>query len=265
MATPEHCVHAFEALAANLERRQPLELVDIQKSWKPYLQSLDSSKPAKPLPAMQRLTSTTSGASSSASSASTASLSADTPATSIPDEDDDDAAVALTESPLFVTWNVVGRDGHRSLRGCIGTFEDQELEDGISSYALTSALHDTRFSPVRAAELPELEVSVTLLTDFEDCADADDWTLGVHGLRISFVYHGRRHGATYLPDVATEQGWSKEETLVSLMRKAGWMGRKDRWREVELDCVRYQGKKESLEFGEYKRWRTWVDESGWAS
>ena len=178
--------------------------------------------------------------------------------TSLADDD-----VTITESPLFVTWNVVGHDGHRSLRGCIGTFEDQELEDGIASYALTSALHDSRFSPVRLAELPSLEVSVTLLTDFEDCDDADDWTLGVHGLRISFVYHGRRHGATYLPDVATEQGWTKEETLVSLMRKAGWMGRRDRWREVEVDCVRYQGKKESLEFAEYKRWRTWVDETGW--
>ncbi|KAL2107651.1 hypothetical protein VUR80DRAFT_4960 [Thermomyces stellatus] len=266
MATPEHCILAFEALAAHLERREPMELADIQKSWKAYLQSLDASatdtsKPAKPLPALQRLTSTSGASSSSSSSASTLSLSNSTPATSVTSLADDD--VSITECPLFVTWNVIGRDGHRSLRGCIGTFEDQELEEGIASYALTSALHDSRFSPVRLSELPSLEVSVTLLTDFEDCDDTEDWTLGVHGLRISFVYHGRRHGATYLPDVATEQGWTKEETLVSLMRKAGWMGRRDRWREVEVDCVRYQGKKESLEYAEYKRWRTWVDETGW--
>lgn len=39
--------------------------------------------------------------------------------------------------PLFVTWKTVSR-GHKSLRGCIGTFEAQDLEVGLKSYALTS-------------------------------------------------------------------------------------------------------------------------------
>jgi AMME syndrome candidate gene 1 protein len=42
------------------------------------------------------------------------------------------------ESPLFVTWNTVSSRGHKTLRGCIGTFEPQELESGLRSYALTS-------------------------------------------------------------------------------------------------------------------------------
>ena len=42
------------------------------------------------------------------------------------------------EHPLFVTWNTVSSRGHKSLRGCIGTFEPQELESGLKSYALTS-------------------------------------------------------------------------------------------------------------------------------
>ena len=41
------------------------------------------------------------------------------------------------EHPLFVTWNTVSRRGYKSLRGCIGTFESQELEYGLRSYALT--------------------------------------------------------------------------------------------------------------------------------
>lgn len=41
------------------------------------------------------------------------------------------------EYPLFVTWNVLSRSDYRSLRGCIGTFEAQELEHGLKSYALT--------------------------------------------------------------------------------------------------------------------------------
>ncbi|OJJ51406.1 hypothetical protein ASPZODRAFT_127474 [Penicilliopsis zonata CBS 506.65] len=40
--------------------------------------------------------------------------------------------------PLFVTWDTLSRNGHKSLRGCIGTFEAQELGEGLQSYALTS-------------------------------------------------------------------------------------------------------------------------------
>ena len=39
--------------------------------------------------------------------------------------------------PLFVTWNVVKADDKR-LRGCIGTFEDHDLEEGLRTYDLTS-------------------------------------------------------------------------------------------------------------------------------
>lgn len=42
------------------------------------------------------------------------------------------------EYPLFVTWNIVHKNGSRGLRGCIGTFEPQRIEDGLRSYALTS-------------------------------------------------------------------------------------------------------------------------------
>lgn len=122
------------------------------------------------------------------------------------------------------------------------------------------AFDDTRFNPISARELPTLSCAVTLLTNFEPASGPMDWTLGTHGLRISFTIHGRRYGATYLPDVASEQGWTKEETLVSLMRKAGWSGRKEEWRKVELNVVRYQGKKVELGYGEWKEWRDWVEE-----
>lgn len=87
-----------------------------------------------------------------------------------------------------------------------------------------------------------------------------DWAIGTHGLRISFTYHNRRYGSTYLPDVAREQGWTKEETMISLMRKAGWSGRKEDWRKVELGVVRYQGRQVRLEYGDWRAWRDWVEE-----
>lgn len=174
----------------------------------------------------------------------------------------EDPEPAITESPLFVTWNTVSPRHGLSLRGCIGTFEAQDIDEGLSDYALTSALKDTRFPPISAREMPHLAVGVTLLTDFEDADGPMDWELGKHGIRISFTYHGRRYGATYLPDVAPEQGWNKEETILSLMRKAGWGGDKKRWREVEMKVTRYQGKKMDMEYGEFKKWREFVDAQG---
>jgi len=108
-----------------------------------------------------------------------------------------------------------------------------------------------------------------------------DWEVGVHGIRISFVYpvggkggesrwglggggfaRERRYGACYLPDVAVEQGWDREETIISLMRKAGWSGRRERWREVgDMKVVRYRGISESLGWEEFEKWRAWVEKS----
>ncbi|KAJ5390128.1 uncharacterized protein N7496_001196 [Penicillium cataractarum] len=177
--------------------------------------------------------------------------------------------------PLFVTWNTVSR-GHKSLRGCIGTFEAQDLAAGLNSYALTSAFDDTRFSPIPQSLLPSLSCSLTLLGSFEPCTNAMDWTLGTHGIRISFIHRGRRYGATYLPDVAVEQEWTKEETVESLMRKAGWDGGAGGvarrflrtgtnssgtkpWDQVsDFRTVRYQGLKASASYEEWQEWRTWV-------
>ncbi|KAI0475157.1 AMMECR1 domain-containing protein [Xylariaceae sp. FL0804] len=270
MASIEHCLYCFETLAAHLGRSKPMSLEEVRQSWEEYCLDVDAtsdaggpSTPKKQSPAVRRLAATSSSSGlSSPSSGSTMSLDADTPATSTSSlAAADDTRPTITESPLFVTWNTVSaRDGSTSLRGCIGTFEAQELDSGLASYAVTSAVHDTRFEPVSRRELPDLEAAVTLLTDFEDCAGGPmDWTLGTHGLRVSFTDRGRRYGATYLPDVAPEQGWTKEETLVSLMRKAGWQGRRDQWQDVKLRVVRYQGRKVSLRYPEYRRWRDWVD------
>lgn len=274
MASVEHCLYCFEALAAHLDGRKSLTLAEVENSWAEYSTSedyavgtgddvsaskLDSLK--KRLPAIQRVSASSDSGSSSPSSGSSMSIATDTPGTSTTSLPTD--KTLITESPLFVTWNIVSsRSGNSSLRGCIGTFESQDLDDGLSSYAITSAIHDMRFNPITKRELPSLEVVVTLLTDFEDCDDAMDWEVGTHGLRISFTERGRRYGSTYLPDVAPEQGWNKEETLVSLMRKAGWMGKKDKWQDVDLKVVRYQGKRVDLRYPEYKQWRDWADKNG---
>lgn len=138
------------------------------------------------------------------------------------------------------------------------------LSSGLRSYALTSAFEDHRFNPIPASLIHSLQVCVTLLTNFsEPDSDVLNWTVGEHGIRLSFTDKGRRFGATYLPDVAKEQGWGKEETIVSLMRKAGWTGRKDEWRNAKgLEIVRYEGKKVDLDYEEWEEWRAWVEQRG---
>jgi hypothetical protein len=70
-----------------------------------------------------------------------------------------------------------------------------------------SAFKDSRFSPITADELSKLHVSVSILTNFEDAEDHMDWEVGTHGIRIEFHSdRGSRRTATYLPEVATEQG-----------------------------------------------------------
>ncbi|NP_001086182.1 Alport syndrome, mental retardation, midface hypoplasia and elliptocytosis chromosomal region gene 1 L homeolog [Xenopus laevis] len=106
--------------------------------------------------------------------------------------------------PLFVTWKT-GRD--KRLRGCIGTFSAMNLHSGLREYTLTSALKDSRFPPMTRDELPRLFCSVSLLTNFEDVCDYLDWEVGVHGIRIEFINEkGSKRTATYLPEVAKEQG-----------------------------------------------------------
>ncbi|KAJ6787488.1 hypothetical protein PWT90_08910 [Aphanocladium album] len=263
MATVEHCLLCFEALDAALNNTKPLSLDELRASWAVYNSSTASPSVFSPKdPALQRVAGTTTADSDSvsASSSSTTSIGASTPATSASSL----TPATVSSAPLFVTWNTIedpdvdDEEDGVSLRGCIGTFESQPLAEGLPEYALISALQDTRFPPVAKRELPGLQVAVTLLTDFEEAADARDWDIGTHGIRLSFHDKGRRYGSTYLPDIASEQGWTKDETLFSLVRKAGWTGSRSRWTELELKVTRYQGKKRSLNYDEYKKWKDWA-------
>eukprot|EP01017_Pseudomicrothorax_dubius_P049105 TRINITY_DN9079_c0_g1_i2.p1 TRINITY_DN9079_c0_g1~~TRINITY_DN9079_c0_g1_i2.p1 ORF type:complete len:179 (+),score=29.12 TRINITY_DN9079_c0_g1_i2:105-641(+) len=123
-------------------------------------------------------------------------------------------------APIFVTWNT-RTSGEKVLRGCIGTFSEGELAKLLPTYTLTSALKDRRFLPITKKELPTLECAVSLLVNFEEAKNARDWVPGKHGIKIFFDDDGRSYEATYLPEVAKEQGWDVDTTLKHLIRKAG--------------------------------------------
>ncbi|EGW33637.1 uncharacterized protein SPAPADRAFT_60970, partial [Spathaspora passalidarum NRRL Y-27907] len=119
-------------------------------------------------------------------------------------------------APLFITWNK-----NDNLRGCIGTFSDFPLESGVSKFTISAAMHDPRFPAISKSEVNRhLSVSVTLLADFVEIHDQNDWTIGLNGLRISLKYEGEHYSGTFLPSVAEEQGWDKVTTLYHLLKKA---------------------------------------------
>jgi uncharacterized protein (TIGR00296 family) len=148
-----------------------------------------------------------------------------------------------TECPLFVTWK---RNG--SLRGCIGCFDALPLWDGLREYAVTAGTKDGRFPPITESDLPSLSCNVSLLHSFEDCASATDWEVGVHGIRL-FV-DGRR--STYLPEVASDRGWTKVEALQHLAVKGRFSGVYDEAAQARSKVVRYKSSKESAAWDEYQ-------------
>ena len=76
-------------------------------------------------------------------------------------------------------------------------------------------MKDSRFSPMNRDELPRLHVSVSILCHFEDATDFLDWEIGVHGIRIEFLNEkGNKKTATYLPEVAPEQGKSTQKVKI---------------------------------------------------
>ena len=151
--------------------------------------------------------------------------------------------------PLFITWKI-GRD--RKLRGCIGTFDPLPLHRGLRDYAIKSSMEDSRFQPVTLPEVSKLDCAVSLLLNFCPGQDCYDWEVGVHGITIEFSdQNKKRLKATYLPEVALEQGWSKEETLNSLLRKAGLKGPVTKQVMDSISLVRYQTEKQRVSYREY--------------
>lgn len=145
--------------------------------------------------------------------------------------------------PMFVTWKIGD-----NLRGCIGNFSPLPLYTGLQEYALISALRDSRFSPVSKEEIPKLNVGISLLHTFEEAQNALDWEIGKHGIRL-FI---DQYSATFLPEVAAEQGWDKEQTLIQLARKAGYYGKFDQRAMDRARVERYQSSKAKATYDEYK-------------
>lgn len=126
----------------------------------------------------------------------------------------------MLQQPLgaFVTLT-----SHGALRGCIGYPEAvYPLCETIVRGAVSAALHDSRFHPVRTAELDTIHIEISVLSPLFPIAPAAV-DVGTHGLVIE---QGHARGLL-LPQVPVEWGWNRDEFLTHTCAKAGLPG--DAW------------------------------------
>jgi AmmeMemoRadiSam system protein A len=140
-----------------------------------------------------------------------------------------ETAPALLEvRASFVTLHTREAGGER-LRGCIGSLEAVDpLVHNVTNNARQAAFHDPRFPPLTEAELARLVVSISVLTPLSPVPGPASIVPGRDGVLLE----RGSHRSVFLPEVATDQGWSVEELLENLALKAG-LKRPD-WRGATL-------------------------------
>ena len=121
-------------------------------------------------------------------------------------------------------------------------------------------------------------MQVSLLSCYEKRASWDDWVVGTHGITIDFDASGRHYTATYLPQIAVEEGalparppalraaivdpprlgrceagWNNLQAIDTLVRKAGWRGAVDDGLRRSIALTRYQSTHRTLSYDEYRQ------------
>ena len=138
---------------------------------------------------------------------------------------------------VFVTLHKGGK-----LRGCIGNLIGfLPLYRLVANMAKLAAFEDPRFYPVKESEMKDIDIEISVLSPLRKIQSIDEFQLGRHGI---YIIKGEHRG-TFLPQVAEETGWTKEEFLGHCARdKAGlaWNG----WKDAELYVY------EAIVFGEEK-------------
>jgi AmmeMemoRadiSam system protein A len=102
------------------------------------------------------------------------------------------------------------------LLGCVGNCWGRgSLAEDVTDLTRAAALDDPRFRPAASVSGP-IEIEISVLTPFRRIWNAAQCVVGKHGL---FLKLGS-HAGLLLPQVAAEHGWTTDEFLQAVSRKA---------------------------------------------
>ncbi len=128
----------------------------------------------------------------------------------------------------FGAFVTLKEDGQ--LRGCIGRFEATgPLYDVVRQMAIAASTQDSRFLPVTFDEIKKLEIEISVLTPMRRIYSIDEFQLGKQGIYMKKGYFS----GTFLPQVAEETGWTREEFFGHCARDKAHIGW-DGWKDAEL-------------------------------
>jgi len=133
------------------------------------------------------------------------------------------------ERGAFVTLKESGQ-----LRGCIGYISAAKpLYVTVRDTATLAAFRDTRFQPVSASELSQLEYEISVLSPLRRVTDVREIKVGQHGLLMK---NGGYQGVL-LPQVPVEAGWDRQTFLDETCAKAGM--RAGCWKDEDTDIFMF--------------------------
>jgi AmmeMemoRadiSam system protein A len=114
----------------------------------------------------------------------------------------------LSPAGCFVSLH---NHGNHQLRGCIGRLDASGPLAPVVQQTAVGVLRDPRFTamPVRLEELPQLDLEISVLSPLRPAANPLDFDLQNDGI---FLIISNRTGC-FLPQVAKQTGWSKEQLL----------------------------------------------------
>ena len=113
----------------------------------------------------------------------------------------------------------------------------------VRDTATLAALHDPRFAPVTAEELPKLDYEISVLSPLRRVTDVEQIKVGRDGL---IMKNGDFEGLL-LPQVPVEQKWDRETFLEQTCHKAGM--NVNCWKDENTDIFSFT----AVVFNEHKQ------------
>jgi len=139
---------------------------------------------------------------------------------------------------VFVTIKTYPED---DLRGCIGIPESVTTLDKALREAATSVIHDPRFPPLSAPELPNIIVEVTVLTPPEiiKVNHPREYPQFVEVGKDGLIVEKNNYKGLLLPQVPLEWKWDVNEFLSHTCLKAGLPPYA--WLDPNVKIYKFQG------------------------